>query len=599
MYLCEIILHSRPLTNMEAGSQNSQYGYPNPGPQSPTGQEVMDHVFFCSNEEWERAREVEVFDYIVIGTGPCGLAFVERVLSHEPQARILMLERGGYFLPEHFQNLPFAFANTVGGLSETFPWTLSKETKDGDHIKFIHGMVPFLGGRSLLWSTWCPRPNDEEFFGWPKAVVASAKKYFDSAEKLMNVVEVGPGDKVDGVRHMEGASMHPIYDTLQVDLTNRIHDNLANVKALTRSMAAPLAVGVTQLKGIDFRKFATLGPLLELVEKQKDAKKKFKGTRLKIATYCIVQQIYHKDNKATSLKTSKGFVNIGEAKLILAMGTVPSSTLIVNSFPDVPNVGLHLSAHFVSVIVGRISIADMGYGCGCSKDLKNIELGAVYVAGIHNNHKQQFHVQLSAFHDVNPAANAKYTFQYAPDVIATASKEQLETSEGYIVFVLACVGEMDVNNINNLSKLNPADKDQTTNILVNLTTNKTDEDLWDVMDDSSFELLEKVISPQVNGKHKVEYWHGSPDDGEWLTGRPSRSQIRVPGAVHESSTLIIGEGHEENSNSSVGLDYRPHGVENVYVTGGGLWPRSGSWNPTLTMVALTQHLADIIAGKKI
>ena len=92
----------------------------------------MDHIFFCSNEKWEKAREVEVFDYIVIGTGPCGLAFVERVLSHDPQARILMLERGGYFLPKHFQNLPFTFANTVGGLSETFPWKLSKETKDGD-----------------------------------------------------------------------------------------------------------------------------------------------------------------------------------------------------------------------------------------------------------------------------------------------------------------------------------------------------------------------------------------------------------------------------------------------------------------------------------
>ena len=172
-------------------------------------------------------------------------------------------------------------------------------------------------------------------------------------------------------------------------------------------MAAPLAVGVTQLKGIDFRTFATPGPLLELVEKQNDARKKFKGTSLKIATDCVVQQIYHKDDKAAALKTSRGFVNIGEAKLILAMGTVASSTLIANSFPDVPNIGLHLSAHFLSAIVGRISVADMGYGLGCSKPLRNVELGAVYVAGIHKNHKQQFHVQLSAFHDENPAGNAK------------------------------------------------------------------------------------------------------------------------------------------------------------------------------------------------
>ena len=75
----------------------------------------------------------------------------------------------------------------------------------------------------------------------------------------------------------------------------------------------------------------------------------------------------------------------------------------------------------------------------------------------------------------------------------------------------------------------------------------------------------------------------------------------MPGAVHESSTLMIGELGRENSNSSVALDYRPHSVKNVYVTGGRLWPRSGSWNPTLTMVALTltQHLADNMAGKTI
>ncbi|MFL6631034.1 MAG: GMC oxidoreductase [Massilia sp.] len=63
----------------------------------------------------------------------------------------------------------------------------------------------------------------------------------------------------------------------------------------------------------------------------------------------------------------------------------------------------------------------------------------------------------------------------------------------------------------------------------------------------------------------------------------------MPIIVHEASWLWIGE---DPATSVVGLDYRPHGVRNVYVTGGGLSPTSGSWNPTLTMCGLAQDLAE-------
>ena len=575
---------------MAAASENFQYGHPTPGPQSPTVQNVMDHVYFCSNSEWKQIREFKQFDYVVIGTGPCGLAFVERVLSQKPMSRILMLERGGYFLPEHFQNLPYAFAETIGGLSETYPWTLSRDTAKGKYIKFQHGMVPFFGGRSTLWSAWCPRPNEKEFFGWPETVIKSANDYFDKADALLNVVELGACDQPDGLH-----SFHPIYESLHCDLCHTINQNLCKVQSLTRSMAAPLAIGITQLAGIDFRKFATAGPLLQLKKQQSEAEKTSKGRQLTIATNCIVEKIYHQGNVATALKTSRGVVNLGDAKLILAMGTIAPATLLMNSFDCIPNIGKFLAAHFISAIIGRISIKDLGYDC-TSKRLKDIELGAVYIAGIDKDYGKQFHIQLSAFYDTDPIANAKYAFQYAPDVIATASREQLESSKGYVVYVLACLGEMDINNNQNNIKKNKADNDETTNIILNLTTNSVDENLWDVMDESSFGLLEQIISPKdEEGNPKVQYWHGTPSVGEWHSKRPTKSQIRVLGTVHESSTLVIGSKTSEHT--SVGFDYRPHGVENVFVTGNGLWPRSGSWNPTLTMVGLAQHLADNLTNQ--
>ena len=117
------------------------------------------------------------------------------------------------------------------------------------------------------------------------------------------------------------------------------------------------------------------------------------------------------------------------------------------------------------------------------------------------------------------------------------------------------------------------------------------------MDESAFDLLEKIIAPKdeaFGGNKPVEYWWDDPKG--WCNRKPPVHQRHVAGTIHESSTLIIGKQDDEKS--SVGLDYRPHGVENVYVTGGGLWPRSGSWNPTLTMVALAQDLADKLAGKE-
>lgn len=129
---------------MAAGSQNLQYGHPTPGPQSPTVQNVMDHLYFCSNSEWKQIREVEQFDYVIIGTGPCGLAFVERVLAQKPMSGILMLERGGYFLHEHFQNLPHTFAETIGGLAETFHGPFQETPQKASTLNFNMAWFLFL-----------------------------------------------------------------------------------------------------------------------------------------------------------------------------------------------------------------------------------------------------------------------------------------------------------------------------------------------------------------------------------------------------------------------------------------------------------------------
>ena len=566
-----------------SSAPNFNYGFPTPGPQTPNGQEVMNHVFFLSQGEWKRVREEEQFDFIVVGSGFCALAFVERTLRQNPHARILVIERGPFFLPEHFQNLPLPFQQTLGGLSETFPWTLSARTVASSNIRWQHGMVPFMGGRSTLWSAWCPRPTREEMQGWPEPVIAAAHEYFGEAEKLLNVI---PADQIDQGGDAPPPSVRPVYGILQRKLTQYLAEGLARIPSATRTFAAPLAAGAQYLHGVDFQKFSTPGPLLGVLGESRLRAEAGQGAPLRIVTECVVTRVLQQDGRATALETSRGVVSLGSAKLILAMGTLPPTTLVLNSFPQVKSAGKRFTAHFISSVVARVRRTDYDF----HQQIGELELAAIYMAGMNRRTSGQYHIQLTALSDRDPATNAQAAARHMPDVVATASRQQLQTSPDHVVFVCAVLGEMDYRNEDNW--LRKADgEDLTTNVMLQVTANENDLAVWDTMDEGTFDALEKVLSPQ--GAAGVEYWHGDPNTGTWKGERPSTGQTRVPALVHEGSTLWIGEQED----APVGLDYRLRGVENVYVTGGALWPVSGSWNPTMTMSALAQHLADSLCGK--
>jgi choline dehydrogenase-like flavoprotein len=564
-----------------SSTPNFNYGFPTPGPQQPSGTAVMDHVFFLSNDAWKDVRENQRFDYVVVGSGFCALAFVQRVYEQRPDARILLIERGPFFLPAHFQNLPVPFVQSLGGLSETFPWTLSAKTVAARYIRWQHGMVPFFGGRSTLWSAWCPRPTPAEMDGWPDAVVKVANEYFDSAEALLNVV---PANEIDKGRTAPPKGYRPVYGILQERLTKYLEKGLGQIPSATRVMPAPLAVGAPELHGEDFEKFAVPGPLLTVMTQQAALAKAGKGEPLRVVTECVVTRVLQQDGRATALETSRGVVDLADAKLVLAMGTLPPTTLVLNSFPQVPNAGERFTAHFITAVVARVRRDDYDF----AKKIGDLELAAIYLAGVDKKTGGQYHVQLTALSDRDPVANAATAQRHMPDVVATASPQQLASSEDYVVFVCAVLGGLSEQNPDSWFRRTDSG-DPTTNVMLQVSENDTDASVWDTMDTGTFQMLEKVLSPK--GSKGVEYWHADPSGdggGRWLRKRPPVDAIRVNALVHEGSTLWIGE----EDDAPVRLDYRPRGVDNVYVTGASLWPTSGSWNPTMTMVALTQHLAD-------
>ena len=275
------------------------------------------------------------------------------------------------------------------------------------------------------------------------------------------------------------------------------------------------------------------------------------------------------------------------------MGTLPPTTLMLNSFPktnfpQITNIGERYTAHFITGIVARVPRAMFLD----HKDFGNLEMAAFYIAGVNKRSNHQFHIQLIAFGDVDPINNAKHAFQLYPDIAALPTPQQLSSSKEHIIIACATLGEMDHHNKENWFRLNDQD-DISTNVTLQSVTNEVDNELWDTMDDATFQVIEQEIA---NGGSNVEYWHSVENTGGWKNFRPTADMIRVPATVHEASTMWIG-GKQDNA-APVDLDYRPKGVDNVYITGASLYPTAASWNPTGVMVAMAMHLGDLLEPKK-
>ncbi|CAF1323642.1 unnamed protein product [Adineta steineri] len=477
-----------------------------------------------------------------------------------PKAKILVLERGSIYLSEHRQHYSTPLP-TPGDL-ELRPWSISPETLENEYVQKVCGQIPFLGGRSTHWSGWSPTPSTKELAGWPEDLkVPLQNTYFGLAQKFLGVIEANEINAFENGNYL--------YRTFQSGLKSCL-DSADTIESVDDIRHAPLAVGNDRSI-----KFSTVERLLSM-------------ENVTVIYECTAEEILHDGKKATALRTSQGTIEIpNNTKLILAMSTLPATTVVLNSFkmtefPQLSNVGKRLTAHFVSSVIARVPRQNLSL----PDNAPDVELGAVYIPGI--NDGAQYHLQLSgvAYTQCNDNNNIhdickKYTANSVPN-------ECIDRSRDDIVVSCSTLGELDYKNKSNQFNLVNNNQSLTTNGELTFHLNDQDNRLWDLMDSVTFKVMNK-LSCSANGDD-LEYWHAT--DKKWKKDPPPSDQIRNKNLVHDASTMWIGDN--EDTEAPVGLDYRLKGVNNVYLTGGALWPTGGSWNPVLTIVAMAMHLADTI-----
>lgn len=173
-----------------------------------------------------------IYDYVVIGSSFCSLAFIHQISQNHPKAKILVLEKGLKYLPEHHQQCP---PSSSPGEVEFRPWTISQETVQNEFVQNVHGQIPLLGGRSTYWSGWSPTPSSKELAAWPKQISAPLEeRYFALARGFLNVIAANKINASEGDRFL--------YREFQQCLKNCL-DSAASIESVEQVLDAPLAMG--------------------------------------------------------------------------------------------------------------------------------------------------------------------------------------------------------------------------------------------------------------------------------------------------------------------------------------------------------------------
>jgi choline dehydrogenase-like flavoprotein len=582
------------------------------------------------------------FDLIVLGGGTFGAALAEQLFANDEAQvhRILVLEGGPLALPEHVQNMPL---QGLGVPPATSIAQLRSEGLDVQPREEVWGLpwhsgTPFtglaycLGGRSLYFGGWSPQLLAEEMstaadalHGWPQAVVDDlTNRYFAESTALIGTEETsdfisGPLQNAlrqalyDGINNgviteaipLDDLPDHPVLrpnpdadaTTLSWLLGNPIGTSGLSVQALRNllKLEAPLAVQSQTLPGFfPLNKFSSI-PLLMKASRsaQAEANNNDARKRLMVVPNCHVNRLQVQSGRVVAVDTNQGPVPVpANGKVIVALGTIESTRLALNSFagqPGAERIGHNLMVHVRSNLTIRIPRACLSYLAGAPPNLQTAALFCKCRHRFADNSFGYFHLQVTAagLGEVGTDSEAEL-FQLIPDI--DTLHHFASASDTHIVITIRCVGEMQPQNADSFVCLDPEqDEFGVQRAYVQLQSTANDDELWRSMDTAADQAA-LVFAAGIG--YEVQTPAGFV---AVAAGQPAADVVGLQrrdglgSTHHEAGTLWMGD---DPASSVTDSDARFHAVANAYALGPGMQPTVGSCNPMLSGIALGRRLAN-------
>jgi gluconate 5-dehydrogenase len=283
----------------------------------------------ASLEEMEKT----FYDVLIVGSGAGGGASLYRLCEmwkNHTDKKIGILEKGNLLFHSNALNIPTM--NITRMREQLF---YDNSTPVGHFLPDFPGarLVYALGGRTLFWNAWSPRPPQFELLKWPMNQ-AELNAYYSLAEKVLHVT-----------------SSYANGSVLQSIMMNRLYEN-----NIINSMDSPVSIDMsaTHLGEIHSNAwFSTINFLaLAMNDKPYD-----------LGLNAFVSKLFVEQGKISGVEvidTDKNTHIIHAKNIILSAGALETPRLLLNSGIQGPAIGHYLTDHLTIFDLGKINRRQFG-----------------------------------------------------------------------------------------------------------------------------------------------------------------------------------------------------------------------------------------------